>query len=138
MLNKIAVTAVPIIAVLVLGSILWQNGGAPNSDHLCALTEDIAEGPYYIEGSPTKGKLGTSLDGEKLIISGSVLDLQLQSCTWCNSLISGKLMLMGNIILKILHFEERCMLMKMGIMLLKRFFLENILKPASLGLHIFM
>ena len=74
MLNKVGITVVPIIAVLVLGSILWENGGTPNSDHLCVLTEDNAEGPYYIEGSPTKKKLGTSLDGEKLIISGNVLD----------------------------------------------------------------
>ena len=74
MLNKIAVTAVPIVAVLVLGSVLWQTGGTPSPDHLCALTEDNAEGPYYVEGSPTKEMLGTLLDGEKLIISGSVLD----------------------------------------------------------------
>ena len=74
MLSKIAVVGIPIIAVLVLGSVFWQNDGTPNSDHLCALTEENAEGPYYIEGSPTKEKLGESLVGEKLIISGSVLD----------------------------------------------------------------
>ncbi|WP_316504938.1 hypothetical protein [Nitrosopumilus sp.] len=75
LLNKITVVAVPVITVLVLGSLLWQNSGMQNLDEYpCALTKDNAEGPYYIAGAPQKEKLGKSLEGQKLIISGHVLD----------------------------------------------------------------
>lgn len=74
MLNRIIILAVPIVAILVLGSVLWQNEGIRNSDHLCVLTEDNAEGPYYIAGAPQKEKLGNDLEGQKLIISGQVID----------------------------------------------------------------
>lgn len=73
-LNKIVILAVPIIVVLVLGSVLWQNDGIQNLDRPCALTESNAEGPYYITGSPQKEKLGETLEGQKLIISGNVID----------------------------------------------------------------
>lgn len=66
--------AVPITVVLVLGSVLWENVEIQNLDYPCALTEDNAEGPYYISGAPQKEKLGQTLEGEKLVISGNVLD----------------------------------------------------------------
>ena len=74
LLKKIIITIVPIITVLVLGSVLWQNDGLQNSNYPCTLTEDNAEGPYYIADAPQKEKLGELLKGEKLIISGRVLD----------------------------------------------------------------
>ena len=74
MLRRAIVTAVPIVVVLALGSILWQYDGMQTSDHLCALTEDNAEGPYYVAGAPQKEKLGKFQDGQRLIISGTVVD----------------------------------------------------------------
>ena len=74
MMNRVIVSAVPIVVVLVLGSALWQFDGMGNSTHQCALTEENAEGPYYLEGAPQKEKLGEFLDGQRLIITGSVLD----------------------------------------------------------------
>ena len=74
MLSKIFVVGVPVIAVLVFGSLLWQGSDSENSNYLCALTDDNAEGPYYIAGAPQKERLGDALEGQKLIISGNVLD----------------------------------------------------------------
>ena len=79
-LNKIIVAAVPIITVLVLGSVLWQYEGTQNSDHPCVLTKDNAEGPYYIAGAPQREKLGETLEGQRLIVSGNILDYN------CNSI----------------------------------------------------
>ena len=74
MFNRILISAVPIVVVLVLGSVLWQYDGMQTLDHQCTLTEKNAEGPYYVSGAPQKEKLGESLDGERLIVSGNVLD----------------------------------------------------------------
>ncbi len=74
MIKKTVVTILPIITVLALGSVLWQNDGLQSFNHPCAPTEDNAEGPYYIAGAPQKEKMGESLDGQTLIISGHVLD----------------------------------------------------------------
>ena len=74
MFNRVIVSVVPIAVVLVLGSVLWQYDGMPDSATLCALTEKNAEGPYYLAGAPQKEKLGEFLDGQRLIISGNVLD----------------------------------------------------------------
>ena len=74
LLKKTIIAVVPIITVLVLGSVLWQNDGLQNFDYPCALTEDNSEGPYYIADAPQKEKLGESLEGQKLIISGHVFD----------------------------------------------------------------
>ena len=68
------ITAVPKVVVLALGSVLWQYDGMQNSDHTCALTEDNAEGPYYVTGAPQKENLGEFLDGQRLVISGNVVD----------------------------------------------------------------
>ena len=74
LLKNIVIAIVPIITVLVLGSVLWQNSGLSNSNYPCALTENNVEGPYYIADAPQKEKLGELLEGEKLIISGQVFD----------------------------------------------------------------
>jgi protocatechuate 3,4-dioxygenase beta subunit len=74
MLNRVIVSIVPIAVVLILGSVLWQYDGMENSDHPCSLTEENAEGPYYVVGAPQKEKLGEFLDGQRLIISGNILD----------------------------------------------------------------
>lgn len=76
MLKQILVVAIPIIAVLVLGSMLWQDTAIQSAGFPCVLTEGNAEGPYYIEDAPIKNSLGDSLEGQKLIISGKVLDRQ--------------------------------------------------------------
>jgi protocatechuate 3,4-dioxygenase beta subunit len=46
----------------------------PNSDNPCTLTAENPEGPYYVLGSPQKEKLGEFLDGQRLVISGNILD----------------------------------------------------------------
>ena len=74
MLPRAIITIVPIIVVLVLGSVLWQYDGMQNSDHLCTLTADNVEGPYYVTGAPQKEKLGEFLDGQRLIVSGTIVD----------------------------------------------------------------
>ena len=72
--NRVIVSAVPIVVVLVLGSVLWQYDGLSNSDNPCTLTEESTEGPYYVAGAPQKEKIGEFLDGQRLIISGNILD----------------------------------------------------------------
>ncbi len=74
MFNRVIVSAVPIIVVLVLGSVLWQYDGMSNSDNSCVLTAENPEGPYYVAGAPQKEKIGEFLDGQRLIISGNILD----------------------------------------------------------------
>jgi len=66
-----------IIVVGVLGIFIWPNPVIQNPSFACALTEGNPQGPYYIPGAPYKEKLGQSLDGQKLIISGQVLN---QNC----------------------------------------------------------
>ena len=68
LLKKIILAVVPIITVLALGSVLWQNDGLQNSNYPCALTEDNVEGPYYIVDAPQKEKLGELLEGQKFEI----------------------------------------------------------------------
>ncbi len=75
MFNRVVVSAVPIAVVLVLGSVLWQYDGMPDSDNPCTLTENNAEGPYYLEGSPLKEKIGEFLEGQRLVVSGNILDV---------------------------------------------------------------
>ncbi len=74
MFNRFIISAVPIVVVLVLGSVLWQYDGIENLEHRCVLTEKNAEGPYYVSGAPQKEKLGEFLDGQRLIVSGNILD----------------------------------------------------------------
>ncbi|MCH7968900.1 MAG: hypothetical protein IH841_06630 [Thaumarchaeota archaeon] len=69
---------IPIIIVVgVLGIFIWPNPVIQNTSFACALTEGNPQGPYYIAGAPYKEKLGEILEGQKLIISGQVLN---QNC----------------------------------------------------------
>ena len=66
-----------ILVVGGLGIFVWPNPVIQNPNFACALTEGNPQGPYYIPGAPYKEKLGESLEGQKLIISGYVLN---QNC----------------------------------------------------------
>jgi len=66
-----------IILVGILGIFIWPNPVIQDPNFACALTEGNPQGPYYIPGAPNKDRLGVSLDGQKLIISGQVLN---QNC----------------------------------------------------------
>jgi len=66
-----------IILVGILGIFVWPNPVIQNPNFACALTEGNPQGPYYIPGAPNKDRLGVSLEGQKLIISGQVLN---QNC----------------------------------------------------------
>ena len=69
---------VPVIIVVgVLGIFAWPNPVFQNPSFACALTEGNPQGPYYIAGAPSKEKLGDTLEGQPLIISGQVLN---QNC----------------------------------------------------------
>lgn len=61
----------------VLGIFVWPNPVIQNPSFACALTEGNPQGPYYIAGAPYKEKLGEELEGQKIIISGQVLN---QNC----------------------------------------------------------
>ena len=73
-MNKAIVGIAPIVIVLVLGSIVWQDPLMQNMGHPCTITPNNAEGPYYIPGAPEKDSLGTTLEGTRLVISGQILD----------------------------------------------------------------
>jgi len=76
--KKIAIILVPVIIVAgVLGIFVWPNPVIQNPNFACALTEGNPQGPYYIAGAPYKEKLGQTLEGEKLIILGQILN---QNC----------------------------------------------------------
>jgi len=78
MKKKTVIILVPVIIVAgVLGTFVWPNPVIQNPNFACALTEGNPQGPYYIAGAPYKEKLGQALEGEKLIISGQVLN---QNC----------------------------------------------------------
>ena len=66
-----------IIVAGVLGIFVWPNPVIQNPSFACALTEGNPQGPYYIAGAPYKEKLGETLEGQKIIISGQVLN---QNC----------------------------------------------------------
>jgi len=61
----------------VLGIFVWPNPVIQNPSFACTLTEGNPQGPYYIAGAPYKEKLGEALEGQKIIISGQVLN---QNC----------------------------------------------------------
>ena len=73
-MNRFVVGIVPIVVVLVLGSFLWQDPTIQNLGYPCALTADNAEGPYYIAGAPSKETFGATLEGQRLVVSGQILD----------------------------------------------------------------
>ena len=75
--KTIGVLASIIIVGGVLGIFVWPNPVIQNPSFACALTEGNPQGPYYIAGAPYKEKLGEALEGQKIIISGQVLN---QNC----------------------------------------------------------
>ncbi len=78
MKKKIVGILIPVIIVVgVLGIFAWPNPVFQNPSFACALTEGNPQGPYYIAGAPSKEKLGDTLEGQPLIISGQVLN---QNC----------------------------------------------------------
>ena len=66
-----------ILVVGMLGIFIGLNPIIQNLSFACALTEGNPQGPYYIPEAPYKEKLGQFLEGQKLIISGQVLN---QNC----------------------------------------------------------
>ena len=75
--KTIGVLASIIMVGGVLGIFVWPNPVIQNPSFACALTEGNPQGPYYIAGAPYKEKLGETLEGQKIIISGQVLN---QNC----------------------------------------------------------
>lgn len=57
-------------------SILQSHQQQQNS--FCKLTESDMLGPFYKEGAPFKQKLGEGVEGERLIITGKVMDMRCQ------------------------------------------------------------
>lgn len=74
MKKLIIVLVLIIIIVVILGIFVWSNFTMQNSSFACSLTENNPQGPYYIAGAPYKEKLGEGISGQRLIISGNVLN----------------------------------------------------------------
>jgi len=72
--KPIAVLVLIIITMGILGISVWLNSTIQNSSFACSLTETNPQGPYYIPGAPYKEKLGELISGQRLIISGNVLN----------------------------------------------------------------
>jgi len=72
--KSIVVLVLIIIIVGILGIFVWPNSIMQNSSFACPLTENNPQGPYYIAGAPYKEKLGEGISGQRLIISGNVLN----------------------------------------------------------------
>jgi len=80
MKKRIVGVLVSVIIVLgVLGIFIWPNPVIQNASFACALTDGNPQGPYYIAGAPYKEKLGQTLEGQPLIISGRVLNQDCES-----------------------------------------------------------
>lgn len=76
--NLLVIILVPMIVFVgILGIFIGPNSIVQNPSFACVLTESNPQGPYYIAGAPYKEKLGETLEGQKLIISGHVLN---QNC----------------------------------------------------------
>ena len=74
-MKKSILTLVPIIITVgILGIFVWPSFTIQNSSFACALTENNPQGPYYIPGAPYKEKLGADISGQRLVISGNVLN----------------------------------------------------------------
>jgi protocatechuate 3,4-dioxygenase beta subunit len=57
-------------------SILQSSSQQQNS--FCKLTESDMLGPFYKEGAPFKQRIGEGVEGERLIITGKVIDMRCQ------------------------------------------------------------
>src|SRR5574339_384512 len=50
----------------------------PQQSSFCKLTKSDMLGPFYKDGAPFKQRLGEGVDGERLIITGKVMDMRCQ------------------------------------------------------------
>lgn len=75
--RTVGLLASAIIVAVVLGVFVWPNPVIQNPSYACKLTDGNPQGPYYLAGAPFKEKLGQILEGEKLVISGQILN---QNC----------------------------------------------------------
>ena len=74
-MKKTIIVLIPIIiAVVILGIVVWPNPIIQNSSFACYLTDGNPQGPYYIPGAPYKEKLGEHISGQRIVISGNVLN----------------------------------------------------------------
>ena len=77
-MKKTVVVLIPIViivaVVVIFGIGIWPNPIIQNSSFACPLTEGNPEGPYHISGAPHKEKFGEHMSGQRIIISGNVLN----------------------------------------------------------------
>ncbi|MCJ7637432.1 MAG: hypothetical protein MUO21_08090, partial [Nitrososphaeraceae archaeon] len=59
-------------------STLQQSPQQQQQSSFCKLTESDMLGPFYKEGAPFKQRLGEGVEGERLIITGKVMDMRCQ------------------------------------------------------------
>ena len=74
MLKRLVIIAVPVIAVLFIGSVVFQDPVIQSAGFPCVMTENNAEGPYYLKDAPIKEILGGTMEGQRLVVSGQVID----------------------------------------------------------------
>lgn len=55
-----------------------QQSPQQQQSSFCKLTESDMLGPFYKEGAPFKQRLGEGVEGERLIITGKVMDMRCQ------------------------------------------------------------
>jgi protocatechuate 3,4-dioxygenase beta subunit len=55
-----------------------QQSPQQQQSSFCKLTESDMLGPFYKEGAPFKQRLGEGVEGERLIITGKVIDMRCQ------------------------------------------------------------
>ena len=55
-----------------------QQSPQQQQSSFCKLTESDMLGPFYKEGTPFKQRLGEGVEGERLIITGKVMDMRCQ------------------------------------------------------------
>jgi len=57
---------------------ILQSQQQQQQSSFCKLTESDMLGPFYNEGAPFKQRLGEGVEGERLIITGKVMDMRCQ------------------------------------------------------------
>lgn len=63
-----------VLIIIIVGIFIGSIFIMQNSNFACSITENNPQGPYYIAGAPYKEKLGEEISGQRLIISGNVLN----------------------------------------------------------------
>ena len=58
---------------------ILQSPQQQQQSSFCKLTESDMLGPFYKENAPFKQRLGEGVEGERLIITGNILDMSCQS-----------------------------------------------------------